>query len=70
MAPRGDRGHRPVGPRRAGRGAGQRLGRATPLLAIAFYAGTSTMRVRSFLAACLVGRTVRFVMLALVPDLF
>ncbi|MCU1604539.1 MAG: conserved rane protein of unknown function [Modestobacter sp.] len=41
-----------------------------PLLAIAFYAGTSTMRVRSFLAACLVGRTVRFVMLALVPDLF
>jgi membrane protein YqaA with SNARE-associated domain len=41
-----------------------------PLLAIAFYAGTSTMRVRSFLAACLVGRTVRFAVLALVPNLF
>jgi membrane protein YqaA with SNARE-associated domain len=41
-----------------------------PLLAIAFYAGTSSMRVRSFLTACLVGRTVRFVVLALVPDLF
>ena len=41
-----------------------------PLLAIAFYAGTSTMRVRSFVAACLVGRAVRFVALALVSDLF
>lgn len=41
-----------------------------PLLAIAFYAGTSTMRVRNFLIACLVGRTIRFVVLALVPDLF
>jgi membrane protein YqaA with SNARE-associated domain len=41
-----------------------------PLLAIAFYAGTSSMRVRSFLTACLAGRTVRFVVLALVPDLF
>jgi membrane protein YqaA with SNARE-associated domain len=41
-----------------------------PLLAIAFYAGTSTMRVRGFLVACLVGRTIRFVVLALVPDLF
>ncbi|SDX54112.1 hypothetical protein SAMN05661080_00391 [Modestobacter sp. DSM 44400] len=41
-----------------------------PLLAIAFYAGSSSMKVRSFLAACLVGRTIRFVVLALVPDLF
>ena len=41
-----------------------------PLLAIAFYAGTSTMRVRGFLLACLVGRTIRFVVLALVPGLF
>jgi membrane protein YqaA with SNARE-associated domain len=41
-----------------------------PLLAIAFYAGTSRMSVRSFVLACLVGRTIRFVVLALVPDLF
>jgi membrane protein YqaA with SNARE-associated domain len=41
-----------------------------PLLAIAFYAGTSTMRLRSFLLACLMGRTLRFGVLALVPDLF
>ena len=41
-----------------------------PLLAIAFYAGTSKMDVRAFVIACLVGRTIRFVVLALVPDLF
>lgn len=41
-----------------------------PLLAIAFYAGTSKMSVRTFVVACLVGRAVRFVVLALVPDLF
>jgi membrane protein YqaA with SNARE-associated domain len=41
-----------------------------PLLAIAFYAGTSRMRVQSFLITCLTGRTIRFVVLALVPDLF
>jgi membrane protein YqaA with SNARE-associated domain len=41
-----------------------------PLLAIAFYAGTSKMGVRSFLVTCLAGRSIRFVALALVPDLF
>jgi len=41
-----------------------------PLLAIAFYAGTSKMSVRTFVVACLLGRTIRFVVLALVPDLF
>jgi len=41
-----------------------------PLLAIAFYAGTSKMNIRAFVVACLLGRTVRFVVLALVPDLF
>jgi membrane protein YqaA with SNARE-associated domain len=41
-----------------------------PLLAIAFYAGTSKMSVRSFLITCLAGRSIRFVVLALVPDLF
>ncbi|WP_369139524.1 hypothetical protein [Modestobacter versicolor] len=41
-----------------------------PLLAIAFYAGTSKMSVRAFVVACLVGRAIRFVALALVPDLF
>jgi membrane protein YqaA with SNARE-associated domain len=41
-----------------------------PLLAIAFYAGTSRMGVRAFVATCLVGRTIRFVVLALVPGLF
>jgi membrane protein YqaA with SNARE-associated domain len=40
-----------------------------PLLAIAFYAGTSKMNVRAFLITCLVGRSIRFVALALVPDL-
>ena len=39
-----------------------------PLLAIAFYAGTSKMNVRAFLITCLAGRTIRFVVLALVPD--
>jgi membrane protein YqaA with SNARE-associated domain len=41
-----------------------------PLLAIAFYAGTSRMSVRAFVVPCLVGRTIRFVVLALLPDLF
>ena len=41
-----------------------------PLLAIAFYAGTSKMNIRAFVVACLLGRTIRFVVLALVPDLF
>jgi membrane protein YqaA with SNARE-associated domain len=41
-----------------------------PLLAIAFYAGTSKMGIRAFVVACLLGRTIRFVVLALVPDLF
>jgi membrane protein YqaA with SNARE-associated domain len=41
-----------------------------PLLAIAFYAGTSRMNVKAFAVTCLVGRTIRFVVLALVPDLF
>jgi len=41
-----------------------------PLLAIAFYAGTSKMNIRAFVVACLLGRTIRFVALALVPDLF
>jgi membrane protein YqaA with SNARE-associated domain len=41
-----------------------------PLLAIAFYAGTSKMNVRAFVLTCLVGRAIRFVVLALVPDLF
>ena len=41
-----------------------------PLLAIAFYAGTSRMSVRAFVVTCLVGRAIRFVVLALVPDLF
>jgi membrane protein YqaA with SNARE-associated domain len=41
-----------------------------PLLAIAFYAGTSRMSVRTFVVTCLVGRAIRFVVLALVPDLF
>jgi membrane protein YqaA with SNARE-associated domain len=40
-----------------------------PMLAIAFYAGTSKMDVRAFVIACLAGRTIRFVVLALVPDL-
>jgi membrane protein YqaA with SNARE-associated domain len=40
-----------------------------PMLAIAFYAGTSKMGVRPFLIACLAGRTIRFVVLALVPEL-
>ena len=41
-----------------------------PLLAIAFYAGTSRMSLKAFVVTCLAGRTVRFVALALVPDLF
>ncbi|WP_164702859.1 hypothetical protein [Modestobacter sp. KNN46-3] len=41
-----------------------------PLLAIAFYAGTSKMSLRAFVVTCLVGRAIRFVVLALVPDLF
>ena len=41
-----------------------------PLLAIAFYAGTSRMSLKAFIVTCLAGRTVRFVALALVPDLF
>jgi membrane protein YqaA with SNARE-associated domain len=41
-----------------------------PLLAIAFYAGTSKMHVRAFVITCFVGRAIRFVVLALVPDLF
>ena len=41
-----------------------------PLLAIAFYAGTSKMSVRAFVITCLLGRAIRFVALALVPDLF
>jgi len=41
-----------------------------PLLAIAFYAGTSKMRLQAFIVTCLTGRTIRFVVLALVPDLF
>ena len=41
-----------------------------PLLAIAFYAGTSKMSLKAFIVTCLAGRTVRFVVLALVPDLF
>jgi membrane protein YqaA with SNARE-associated domain len=41
-----------------------------PLLAIAFYAGTSRMTIRAFVVACLTGRAIRFVVLALVPDLF
>jgi membrane protein YqaA with SNARE-associated domain len=41
-----------------------------PLLAIAFYAGTSKMNIRAFVITCLLGRTIRFVVLALVPDLF
>jgi membrane protein YqaA with SNARE-associated domain len=41
-----------------------------PLLAIAFYAGTSKMSLRAFIVTCLIGRTIRFVVLALVPDLF
>ena len=41
-----------------------------PLLAIAFYAGTSKMSIRAFVVACLLGRVIRFVVLALVPDLF
>ena len=40
-----------------------------PLLAIAFYAGTSKMTLRAFVVTCLLGRTIRFVVLALVPDL-
>jgi membrane protein YqaA with SNARE-associated domain len=41
-----------------------------PLLAIAFYAGTSKMNVRAFVITCLGGRTIRFVVLALAPGLF
>ncbi|GAA4726752.1 hypothetical protein GCM10023328_00970 [Modestobacter marinus] len=41
-----------------------------PLLAIAFYAGTSKMTLRAFVVTCLLGRAIRFVVLALVPDLF
>lgn len=41
-----------------------------PLLAIAFYAGTSKMSLRAFIVPCLLGRTIRFVVLALVPGLF
>jgi membrane protein YqaA with SNARE-associated domain len=41
-----------------------------PLLAIAFYAGTSRMKARAFVVPCLLGRAIRFVVLALVPDLF
>jgi membrane protein YqaA with SNARE-associated domain len=41
-----------------------------PLLAIAFYAGTSKMTVRAFVITCLLGRTTRFVVLALAPGLF
>jgi membrane protein YqaA with SNARE-associated domain len=41
-----------------------------PLLAIAFYAGTSKMNVKAFVLTCLVGRAIRFIVLALVPDLF
>ena len=41
-----------------------------PLLAIAFYAGTSRMNLKAFIVTCLAGRAVRFVVLALVPDLF
>jgi len=40
-----------------------------PMLAIAFYAGTSRMNVRAFLITFLAGRTIRFVVLALVPGL-
>jgi membrane protein YqaA with SNARE-associated domain len=40
-----------------------------PLLAIAFYAGTSKMSLRWFVVTCLLGRAIRFVVLALVPDL-
>ncbi|WP_129337115.1 hypothetical protein [Cellulomonas endophytica] len=38
-----------------------------PLLAVAAYAGASRLGVRTFAAACLVGRAVRFTTLALVP---
>lgn len=41
-----------------------------PLLAIAFYAGTSKMNIRAFVITCLLGRAIRFIVLALVPDLF
>ena len=41
-----------------------------PLLAIAFHAGTSTMRMRASVVTCLGGRAIRFGVLALVPDLF
>jgi membrane protein YqaA with SNARE-associated domain len=41
-----------------------------PLLAIAFYAGTSRMSVRAFVLTCLAGRTIRFVVLALGSSLF
>jgi membrane protein YqaA with SNARE-associated domain len=41
-----------------------------PLLAIAFYAGTSKMNVKTFAITCLAGRTIRFVVLALAPGLF
>jgi membrane protein YqaA with SNARE-associated domain len=41
-----------------------------PLLAIAFYAGTSRMNVRAFVLTCLAGRTIRFVVLALGSSLF
>jgi membrane protein YqaA with SNARE-associated domain len=41
-----------------------------PLQAIAFYAGTSKMNVRAFVITCLLGRTTRFVVLALAPGLF
>jgi membrane protein YqaA with SNARE-associated domain len=41
-----------------------------PLLAIAFYAGTSRMNVRAFVLTCLAGRTIRFVVLALGSGLF
>jgi membrane protein YqaA with SNARE-associated domain len=41
-----------------------------PLLAIAFYAGTSRMSVRAFVLTCLAGRTTRFVVLALGSSLF
>ena len=41
-----------------------------PMLAIAFYAGTSRMHIRTFVVTCLLGRCLRFVVLALVPGLF
>jgi len=41
-----------------------------PLLAVAGYAGVSTMTLRSFTVPCLVGRVARFSALVLLPGLF